>query len=492
MKIVLPVLCVLLACATSFSQVKHSSELYRTLEVQDSLLFTIGFNGLDTAIFNELLNADFEFYHDKAGMLNSKAAFIQSIKALGTLTYKPQRQLIEGSLEVFPLEKNGVLYGAIQRGEHQFYALNIPKPSQLTATARFIHVWLLENNRWKLSRALSYDHTEPAKNEPSDSLLFSDRKATDQWAIEHRIPALGIAFIEGGTIRQAAVYGQDDVGNSHPLNTIFDVASLTKPITALVTLKLVAVGKWDLDEPIFHYWIDPDLENDSRHKLLTTRLILSHRSGFPNWRDGRLIFEYTPGTRYQYSGEGFEYLRKALERKFHKTLDQLAAELIFQPLGMNNTRFFRDSTFDESHFAGRFTGNGTKYETQFSTSANAANHLLTTIEDYSKFVLYMLNGAGLPQEIYEQMVSEQTRVKPRKYWGLGWWVDEQVNGTENALVHGGDDNGVHTIVFLLPLSKKALLIFTNCDNGTEVYIPIIKHYLAGTGGEGIIEVETGK
>ncbi|MHC0443631.1 serine hydrolase, partial [Flavobacterium sp. 3-210] len=67
-------------------------------------------------------------------------------------------------------------------------------------------------------------------------------------------------------------------------NTIWNVASLTKPITAIIALKLVSQGKWNLDESLDKYWIDPDIKNNPDHKLLTTRIILSHQTGFPNWR----------------------------------------------------------------------------------------------------------------------------------------------------------------------------------------------------------------
>lgn len=141
------------------AQVDPSSELYRTLKSKDSLLFNIGFNHCDIVQFENLISDHFEFYHDKSGMTLSKAAFISSIKdGLCKMSYKPRRELLESSLQVYPLENNGVLYGAIQMGVHRFYAIEKDKPEYLTSTAKFTHVWLLENGDWKLSRGLSYDH----------------------------------------------------------------------------------------------------------------------------------------------------------------------------------------------------------------------------------------------------------------------------------------------------------------------------------------------
>ena len=95
----------------------------------------------------------------------------------------------------------------------------------------------------------------------------------------------------------------------------------------MVTLKLVEDKQWHLDEPLYHYWIDPDVADDSLHKKLTTRHVLSHQTGLPNWRwmhpSKKLAFDFEPGEGYNYSGEGFVYLARALENKFKKSLAEL-------------------------------------------------------------------------------------------------------------------------------------------------------------------------
>lgn len=156
--ILIPLFLLLVSCAL-FSQVAPSSALFRTLKAQDSLLFEVGFNTCDIIQFEKLVSDDFEFYHDKSGITASKADFIASIRdGLCKMDYKARRELVENSLEVFPLENNGVLYGAIQTGSHRFYEVKDVKPDRLSSVAKFTHVWLLENGLWKLSRGLSYDH----------------------------------------------------------------------------------------------------------------------------------------------------------------------------------------------------------------------------------------------------------------------------------------------------------------------------------------------
>ena len=104
-------------------------------------------------------------------------------------------------------------------------------------------------------------------------------------------------------------------------------------------------------------------------------------------------------------------------------------------------------------------------------------------------MLHILNGAGLSDQLQREMVAEQVRVNPYKHFGLGWCIDENINSQNDfALVHGGDDIGVHTIVFLIPHTKNGLLIFTNSDNGTAAFEPVLKKFL-GVDGQGIFEVE---
>ena len=150
------------------AQSDESSDLFGELEQRDSLLFDVGFNTCDISQFESLVSDDFEFYHDQAGITNSKAEFISGIEdGLCTLPYKPRRALDEGSMTVYPLKKNGLLYGAVQMGTHRFYAEERDGSEHLTSVARFTHIWLLDQGIWKLSRAFSYDHT---KREEEDNV----------------------------------------------------------------------------------------------------------------------------------------------------------------------------------------------------------------------------------------------------------------------------------------------------------------------------------
>jgi CubicO group peptidase (beta-lactamase class C family) len=488
-KIILSFIITIIFISNSKAQVDKNSELYKIILSKDSLLFNVGFNTCDIKQFENLLSNNLKFYHDKDGV-SDKTKFLYDLKnglCKNSETRQVKRILVKESTEIFPLYKNGILYGAIQNGEHLFYESHESQAD----SAKFSNVWMLENGDWKLTTSLSFDHGV-YQTPKSENLIFENDTAIEKWLKENKVPTLGLGIIEEGKLKQIKVFGEIKNGVTAPYNTIFNVASLTKPVTAMVALKLVSLGKWNLDEPVYKYWTDPDIANDSRNKKLTTRLILSHQTGFPNWRwmndNKKLSFQFDPGTKYQYSGEGLEYLRKALEKKFKKSLQQLANELIFQPLKMYDTRYVWDKNVDTSRLAIGYDKNGKAYETVKSKTPNAADDLLTTIEDYGKFLISVMNSDGLAKKVFDEMISNQVATLKGKHFGLGFEIYDLGN-REYALSHGGTDHGVQTIVFILPKTKQGLLIFTNSDTGVSIYENLLKHYL-GENGTKIFDIET--
>ena len=144
-------------------QKSTESELFETLKEKDSILFDAAFNNCGIDTLNEVFTEDFEFYHDKGGLTEGKEAFVANI-AEGCdnrnwdLPQPAKRILIPESLEVYPMYKNGELYGAIQHGIHSFEFLNENQEYQKGDIAKFTHVWILENGNWKIKRELSYNH----------------------------------------------------------------------------------------------------------------------------------------------------------------------------------------------------------------------------------------------------------------------------------------------------------------------------------------------
>jgi CubicO group peptidase (beta-lactamase class C family) len=320
--------------------------------------------------------------------------------------------------------------------------------------------------------------------QPTDSVKLDIWSKIETILKENKIPALGLGIIRNNELCEVDVFGKlRKDGPTAPYNTIFDVASLTKPIVGMLTLKLVSMGKWDLDEPIDHYWVDPDIKDNPWHRKLTTRIILSHQTGFKNWRymnpSGKLTIDFEPGTKFGYSGEGLEYLRQALVNKFKLPLDKLADSLIFKPLKMQDTRFVWDSLMNESRFADWHDKNGNNvYPTSHRKVANAADDLLTTVEDYGRVCSLVLKGFDLSPSIYLQMVTPQVKIADNDYFGLVWEIVKVPGRKDYALMHSGGDQGIRTLVALCPETGEGLIIFTNGDNGENIYPKLLTDFLS--------------
>ena len=323
--------------------------------------------------------------------------------------------------------------------------------------------------------------------------------------LEKNVPTLGIAIIENGKLRHTKVFGKlknstaasdstifNSISHSNqgftkdtpaPDNAIFNIASLTKPISALLTLTLVSNGAWDLEEPLYHYWIDPDIKDDPYLKILTTRHVLTQQSGFDNWRwlnsSNKLAFNFKPGTQCKYSGEGFKYLKLAIEHKFNTPFEELADSLLFEPYGMKDTRFLWDENFHKYRYAEEHNKKGEPYKLRKRIhNASAADDVLTTIKDYGLFAVNVMKASGLTEDIYNDMINPQAIVKENVAYGLCWYIKQNYYEAEAALTHTGGDAGVCTKVIILPESKRGLIIFTNGDNGFDIIKKVEEDFFA--------------
>ncbi len=141
-------------------------------------------------------------------------------------------------------------------------------------------------------------------------------------------------------------------------------ASISKVAFAYLAMQLVDEGKLDLDKPVYQYLPKPlpdypkysDLANDPRYKLITARMLLSHTSGFANWRwleeDRKLRIHFEPGSRYAYSGEGIGLLQLVVETITKKPLDELMQQRVFEPLGMTRTSMVWQDRFESDYANG--------------------------------------------------------------------------------------------------------------------------------------------
>ena len=307
---------------------------------------------------------------------------------------------------------------------------------------------------------------------------------------EKKIPGLSMAIIENAEI---ALHVELGVKNSQTKDlidkdTVFEAASLSKPVFAYGVLKLVEKGQLDLDKPLAEYLAYSDVKNDERINCITARMVLAHTSGFPNWRpkDEPLHIHFQPGERFSYSGEGFLYLQKVIEHISGLSLENYINKNVFIPLEMNHSTFIwvNDDKKAEGH-----NPDGSPVENQ-TAPPNAAFTLHTSSLDYVKFVLAILKGVGLKSETMNEMFQFQVKVQEGSTssieqcsgrlsdsvsWGLGWGLQHTKIG--DSFWHWGDNRGVKCFIVGFRNSKKAIIIFTNSSNGLPVISDIIQKYL---------------
>lgn len=475
-------------------QVSRDTSLYKELKKADSLLFDEGFNKCNFSALKTVLHDDLEFLHDQNGSQNLAQfyeAFTTSI--CSNPDVQPIRKLVDETLMVYALKDEGKVYGAIQTGDHKFYIKEPNKDLYVTQQAKFITTWVLENNQWKAKRIISYEHLPPPKEYgpkfDADYVfpLFENDKTIEQLLQKHKIPSVAIGLVKNGKVQQIRSFGVQKEAVSVSHNSIYKVASLTKPISAMVVLKLIDKGLWSLDEQLSKHHIDSDIATHQYLHKLRTRHVLSHQTGFPNWRylndDNRLTFEFEPGTQWQYSGEGFEYLRKAIESKLKRPFEDLAQELLFEPLQMQNTNFYWTAEVDENRYAVEHDENGEAIEFEKHIEANLSANLLTTAEDYAKFLAYIANGTDLSKTLYIEFITPQVNEKSGIDWGLGMQMLPELPNGDTALMHTGGDFGIKTIAITMKDSKDGLVIFSNSENGMVLWNKIISEYFGETGKE---------
>jgi CubicO group peptidase (beta-lactamase class C family) len=309
-----------------------------------------------------------------------------------------------------------------------------------------------------------------------------------------RVPGLSIAVVDDGIVAWQSGFGVTAHGSSASVtaDTIFEAASLSKPVTAHVALQMADAGLLDLETPLTRYVAYPDLPDDARARAITARHVLSHTTGFPNWRGADPLRVYfTPGDRFSYSGEGYVYLQRAIEAIAKEPFDTTARRLVFTPLGMSRSSFV---TPTGENRAAAHTDAGTPLRRRPDTAeANAAASLRTTATDYARFLSAALRGARLKPETAARMTAPQVQLDPACMrcteriatvrseavaWGLGWGLEHGSEG--RGIWHWGDNPGFKSYVAASLGARRGVVFFTNSDAGLSLRNRLVEIALGGT------------
>lgn len=299
------------------------------------------------------------------------------------------------------------------------------------------------------------------------------------------IPGLSIAIFEEDKVVYQKGVGLSSVDTKKPVNdqTIFSAASLSKPIFAYGVLQLVEEGKFELDKPLYQYMAYEDAAHDERYQKITARMVLSHSSGFPNWRRGKLNILFDPGQKFQYSGEGFVYLMKVIENLSGQSINEFMDQRVFKPLGMSRSSYVWQPSFEDNH-AIPHDETGQTHTKQKIQVGNTAHSLQTTALDYSKFILAILHNKGIKNTTVAQMLRPQMEVEGEVNalnalsWGLGFGLQQTEAGT--AFWHWGDNGTFKCFVIAFEKPKTGVVYFTNSSNGLSIAKPLLKAAIGGT------------
>ena len=313
---------------------------------------------------------------------------------------------------------------------------------------------------------------------------------------EAEVPGVSVALIRDGRVAWLRGYGVRNLQTRAAVdeNTVFESASLGKPVFAYAVMKLVDAGKLALDVPLVKYLPVPAVLGDERARRITTRMVLDHTTGLPNEAIGQpLAIHFRPGTRFSYSGAGYTHLQTVVERLTGEPLEPFMKKSVFGPLGMTSSSF----VWQDGYEARRATGyrmDGTAGRDRRPSEGKASSSLFTTAGDYARFVIAAMNGTGLKKDSARRMLETQVRVeeecficvgrKPGKLsptlsWGLGWGLEQTANGT--AFWQWGDYNGeLQSFAIGVARTRDGIVLLTNSGNGLTIARAIVGAAVPGS------------
>ena len=341
-----------------------------------------------------------------------------------------------------------------------------------------------------------------------------------RWSVEDRLthyncPGVSVCVIDKGDIADAAGFGAvTPNGRAVDADTIFAGASISKPVTAVLALQLVEQGKLSLDAPINGYlksWKLPE-NAFTREVPVTLRHLLSHRAGttvhgfgaYPREKQAptlldvlngtppsptpAVVVDKLPGTSVRYSGGGTQIIQLLLEEMTGVNFANLAAQKVFDPLGMRRTTFRQPLPSDlEPYAAIGHHADGRQVNGRFTfTPQLAAGGIYTTGPDYARFMIECRNAwlgkrnVLISQDIAQEMMTGQGGGQ----FGLGWEIFGR--GTNTRFAHGGSNEGYQCNTLCNLEKGWGGVVLTNSLSGIILYYELLNGLADAFGWQGYL------
>jgi CubicO group peptidase (beta-lactamase class C family) len=299
----------------------------------------------------------------------------------------------------------------------------------------------------------------------------------------------------GGVILADSVYNYIQPADE---SSIFQAASLSKPIFAYIVMKMVDRGEIDLDTPICQYTDMDRFEDKEMAAIITPRMVLKHTTGLPNWAAGPssdawptsvIRFKYPANSCFSYSGEGFSYLQRAVEAIRGVSLNEIAREEVFEPLKMNSTSYgwlpqYDSIALDGFNRAAENRGQGRH------PRENSAYTLRTNATEYTLFLRALMEGKGLSAASHAEMLAPQVHAiryadnhrdcDSTVWWALGLGaIYSDTTAAEKVAdpryyYHWGDNGNFKALFVFRPENRRGIVYFTNSANGHDMVTSVIQ------------------
>jgi len=292
---------------------------------------------------------------------------------------------------------------------------------------------------------------------------------------EQNIPGVSLAITHKGETVYTTTKGVADMASRRPVitNTVFEAASLSKPLFGFMTMMFVEDGLLDLDVPLHTYLPFPDIAQDD------------------NWRrdepEGRLTLKFNPGTGFNYSGEAYQYLALVLAHLAQTDangLEEIFQTRIAQPLKMMDTQFLPDTDMLDRRAAPYQNGKVLAPTVNKADIFGAAYGVHTHASDFIKWGTALLNRELLSDDSYEKYFDGQNVKLPADNpnrelglidWSLGFSIYELPVG--ELYIHGGNNPGFSSVIILNRSTNWGITIFTNADQATPFMLQVANYLM---------------
>lgn len=347
-------------------------------------------------------------------------------------------------------------------------------------------------------------HVSPIEGETVSWTLHERMKTLD-------VPGVSIAVINNGEIDWADGFGHIDKvgGRAVDAHTLFQAASMSKPVAAFAMMKAVEKGTFDLDADINAFlrsWKVPDNEF-TKASPVTLRKILSHTAGLTVWGFGgypinapvpslpellsgegvanspAVFVDVLPGTLERYSGGGTTIAQLALVEAFGESYEAILAREVLEPLGMSDSTFSQPlpDALSENAASGHDLSGAMVKGRWHTFPEQAAAGLWTTAADYARFLIGLQSAyLGRPGALISQPVAKEMATRPAGASDFALGPKVVGRGKAVRFQHGGANVGYRCGSNAFLDGSRGVVVLTNSENGSllaeEIIMAVARHY----------------